>query len=398
METRARLPGILGRASRLHRFRLDTDPRRAGGAAALVGGFYGVWVARYLARHSVYDLPAIGSELLARGHGSSASIDALAPHAVAGGYDGQFALYAALDPSQAHHYIDEPSYRLGRILYPIVARLLAAGQPGAIPWTLLLVNIVAVVLGTFALALLLTRNGVSPGLALLYGCSPALFIAVDRDITEPLAYALVIAAVLAFDSERFLTSAALFGLAGLTRETTLLFPLALLALAAVGLGTRRRRPTELMLFASLAAAPYVWWRVALYIWLGHDPPPGAATLSWPPFSGLFGQSNQVALYEQLYAVVLPGLLVLAVAVLFLPRSKLWIALPLLLNAIVLIAFLPKLSYATFQSSGRITLGVVVAYLLCVPHLPVRIRPAAIIVPALLWFAPWDSFFPIAFLA
>src|SRR5262249_50772876 len=114
-------------------------------------------------------------------------------------------------------------------------------------------------------------------------------------------------------------------------------------------------------------------------------------------SGLFGQSNQVALYEQLYSVVLPGLLVLAALVLFLPRPKLPLALPLALNVLVLVVLLPKASYATFQSSGRITLAVVLAHLICPPHLPAAFPALAIILPAVLWLAPWDTFFPIAFI-
>lgn len=377
--------------------RLGSSRWRAGIVGLLAGALYGVWAIRYLMRHSIYDLAAVGTQLLAKGHGSSKPIDALAPHAISGGYDGQFSLYIALDPTHAHHYIDEPTYRLGRILYPLVARVLAGGQAGAIPWAFLLVNIAAVVLGTFGLALLLLRKSVSPWPALLFGCSPALFIAVDRDITEPLAYALVIAAVLAFDSGRFLTSGVVFGLAGITRETTLLFALALTCMVALGLGAKRRRPTDVMLFVGLAVGPYIWLRVALFAWLGKDPPPGAVSPTWLPFSGLFGQPNAVALYEQLYSVVLPGFLALAAILLLLARRKMAMALPLALNVLVLIVLLPKASYASFQSSGRITLGVVVAFVICLPHVPPKYRTAAIIVPALLWFAPWDTFFPIAFL-
>ena len=379
------------------RSRFASNTGRAGLVGLTAAVLYGIWAIRYLMRHSIYDLAAIGTQFLAQGQGSSTTIDALAPHAIEGGYDGQFALYIALDPAEAHHYIDTPTYRLSRILYPIAARVLAVGQAGAIPWMLLFINIGAVVFGSFALALLLVRRNVSPWLALLFGASPALWIAVDRDITEPLAYALVIGALLALDSQRWLTSGLIFGLAGLTRETTLLFPLALIIMAAWGLGVKRRRPDELMLFGALAFGPYIWLRVALYAWLGSDPPPGPPSLSWPPFSGLSGNAAQ-SQYEQLLAVVFPGFLALAAALLFLHGRRKWMILPLALNVLVLIVLLPEPSYATFQSSGRISLGVVVAFALCLPDLPNQRRTASVVAPALLWFTPWYDFFPIAFIS
>ena len=73
-------------------------------------------------------------------------------------------------------------------------------------------------------------------------------------------------------------------------------------------------------------------------------------------------------------------------------------LPLALNVLVLIVLLPEPSYATFQSSGRISLGVVVAFALCLPDLPNQRRTASVVAPALLWFTPWYDFFPIAFIS
>ena len=194
------------------------------------------------------------------------------------------------------------------------------------------------------------------------------------------AYALVIGTLLALDSQRWLTCGLLFGLAGITRETTLLFPLALIILAARGLGVKRRRPDELMLFGAIAFGPYIWVRITLYAWLGSDPPPGAPSFSWPPFSGLSGHAPQ-SQYEQLLAVVLPAFLALAAATLLLRGSRKWMILPLALNVLFLIVLLPESSYATFQSSGRISLGVVVAFAALCPELPVRHRTAAVVAPA-----------------
>src|SRR5690349_17648003 len=64
------------------------------------------------------------------------------------GYDGQFSYYIALDPATAPQLMDVPAYRLQRILLPILARMVALGQPALVPWALLLINFVALVVGT----------------------------------------------------------------------------------------------------------------------------------------------------------------------------------------------------------------------------------------------------------
>ena len=130
-------------------------------------------------------------------------------------------------------YIDEPPYRYSRILYPLTARAVALGQSDLIPVALLLLNLLAVGAGTLALAVLLRDRGLSPWYAAFYGLYPGLFVAVSHDLAEPLAYALARSAS-SPSSEPGPVAAALFALAGLARETTLLFPLALAAWPIVG--------------------------------------------------------------------------------------------------------------------------------------------------------------------
>lgn len=70
------------------------------------------------------------------------------------GYDGLYFYRYAMAPFSADRpygrkvgdvgvRVDIPSYRRGRAVYPLAAWILALGQPGAIPWTLILVNILA---------------------------------------------------------------------------------------------------------------------------------------------------------------------------------------------------------------------------------------------------------------
>ena len=67
------------------------------------------------------------------------------------GYDGQFAYWIARDPTPAvtGAYLDVPAYRYQRILYPLLAWALAAGQAALVPWTLVAVNLAAQLAGTW---------------------------------------------------------------------------------------------------------------------------------------------------------------------------------------------------------------------------------------------------------
>ena len=78
------------------------------------------------------------------------------------GYDGRFVLYIALAPFDAESYIDHPAYRYTRILYPLLARTVVLGTPGAIPWALLAINVLAASLLALVVALYLRRLGVCP--------------------------------------------------------------------------------------------------------------------------------------------------------------------------------------------------------------------------------------------
>ena len=65
------------------------------------------------------------------------------------GYDGQFYYRFALDPlsSERAAYgitIDSPAYRGQRILYPVLAHLLAFGRTTWVPWSMIIVNYLAI--------------------------------------------------------------------------------------------------------------------------------------------------------------------------------------------------------------------------------------------------------------
>ena len=297
------------------------------------------------------------------------------------GYDGQFCYYIALDPINARYYIDLPAYRYQRILYPMLARLLAFGQPGIIPYTLLLVNWLALGGGTLAVAAWLKRKGYTPSYALIYGLCAGLFSAFMRDLTEPLGFALVALAIYLYSfggRRRILWAGMVFGLSALARETGLVFA------GVYGLGLllegglpptferwRQRiasRWQPVLLFFVTSVAPLALYKVFLLLWLGT---PGLNPTLVPqviPLAGLFAywpwQGDQIM---QVIIAVIPALICLGVALRALTLRiwpvEVW---ALLLNIELFIFMLPKPDYVDINASPRLSIGVVLAALYCLP--------------------------------
>jgi hypothetical protein len=314
------------------------------------------------------------------------------------GYDGQFFLYIAQDPRGAVPYVDDAGYRYGRIVYPLLSRALALGRQGAIPLALVVVNLLAVAGGTWALAAWLRRRDCSPWLSLLFAAFPGIFICVRRDLSEVLAYSLSGLAVLVFDSQRvrrLAASSALFALAALTREGALVFALVWAAALLV-----ERRRLRAVLFAAGAFLPYVIYRlVFLRIWLGQVGIPKSLRPTLIPFAGIahyfpWGGDE----LEVVYSVLLPGTFCVGLAAYALYRGArepaVW---ALLANGIVFVVLLPSASYIQYKAAGRISASVVLALVLAIPALS-RVLPVTrtwMWAPVVAWFAPWFVLLPAA---
>ena len=340
---------------------------------------YGAWLVAFFGLgHDAMDFTFRSRSLLNQSHVSSIITPDARVTSDAGGYDSQFFYYLAVDPVNARYYMDADTYRYTRILYPMVARVLGLGRPGLIPYTLILVNWLALAGGTVALGAWLRRRGVAPWFALVYGLYPGLFFGLQRDLSEPLAYGLVALAVLLFDmaSSWLLPAAAVFALAALTRETTVLFSVlygASLLVRGQGIsdwGERvRGNWRRVLLFLAIALVPLAAWKAFLLVWLG---PQGDAGLQLTPlpFQGIWhwrGQVMTLELMDQIRSVLIPGVICGAVASVALARRSVGRDVVVLLAHVLLfVVFLQAASYANFSASGRLSTGVVLAALLCLP--------------------------------
>lgn len=322
------------------------------------------------------------------------------------GFDGQFAYFLAVDPVHARSYMDSPAYRYTRVLYPLTARVLALGRADWVPWTLIFVNLAMIAAGTAALAAWLRRRGASAWYAAVYGFYPGVFITLMRDTTEVMAYGLVAVAVYLFDrlppplagkaGGRIVPAAILFALAILTRETAAIFAIGYtLAVLASDRGAWRERLSQnwrrAALFVAIWAVPIALWKLFLKFWLGSfgldahiERVPFLGIASWFPWNA--GQVDEVRI------VVIPAVLcglVAAWAILRgMRRVETWL---LLANVLILVVLLERPAYNDISSSGRITVGVVLAAMLCVPYLAGRLKAwiwaaaALWLIPMLFWF-------------
>jgi hypothetical protein len=203
-------------------------------------------------------------------------------------YDGVYFYAIAIDPlasGRAHELIDFASYRYGHAGYGLLAWALSAGQEGAVPIVLVLINLAAIAGAGAAESVLARRLGFTPWAGLLVALSPGLLYAVTVDTSEPLGAALLALSLLAYLNRRWVVMALLMVALCLTKEIFVLIPIVLMGWT---LWRRRgdRRPAAAAL-ASLAAAPIVFalWQTYLFVRFDKWPLLSSPEIITTPFYG-----------------------------------------------------------------------------------------------------------------
>lgn len=365
-----------------------------------------MWGGAFLhSHHTIWAFVHVGSNFAARAPAGSPIRAGLDDASVTPtGYDGQFAYYLAVAPLEAACCTDAPAYRYGRVGLPLAAGAAGLGRPDLVPYALVGINLAAVAITVLVLASWLRRRGHSTWWALVYGFYPGVFQALQTDVNEPLAYALVAVAVYVLEfggRRRVLWAGLAFSAAALTRETTLLFP-AVYAVTELARNHGRARLNGAAL-ALLAAGPYVAYKAYLAVHFGSlgigFSAGGAEVAAWP-LAGLFSfDQSDPREWIQFVGEVLPGTMIAAAAVTRMIRgAPRWELLAYLVNYAALVLFLQRSSYFSYYDSGRVQTGVVLAAMLALPTLlgthgkswrwrgQLSVRPGLLAVACVLWFA------------
>jgi hypothetical protein len=352
--------------------------RRVAPVVLSVVAFYAVFITMRLKQYGVLWFVHLGSDFLSAAHSSHIIKPSLGAESTAG-YDGQYYFGLAADPAHAHDYMQgSAGIVYSRVLYPAVARAASFGSVTALPYAMLVINLLAVLAGTLAVALWLVKRGFSPWPALLYGLFPGLVFTTFRDLTEPLAFGLAALAVLAFDAARFrriVLSAILFALAVLTRET--IVPFALAGAAVLALDDQRLRPSgarwrswrRAVAFAVATCGPVLAWRLVVKLWLNEPTQEVGHERGWfLPLHGIWSWWPFDSQHWLIVITVTVPTLAAALGALFLLRRRRCVVLAglLLVNVLLYVVWLPRSVYIDDPAASRAAIGVVLAALYCLP--------------------------------
>jgi hypothetical protein len=204
-----------------------------------------------------------------------------------GGHDGKYFFIIANDPWHLHPedhaaFLDRPVYRSQRMLYPTIAGGFGLLPPGAIVWTLLLVNILALGVGATIAARLAMLCGSTPWLGLAVPLNLGLLFELWIDGSGIVAYVCCLAAVYAFVRADVRSASVLLALAALSREAMLAFAIGLVVLQWI----RTRRISWMLLWLPVAAT--IAWNAYLQIRLhGLPGTAGKLPIFGAPFVGMF---------------------------------------------------------------------------------------------------------------
>jgi len=247
----------------------------------VVAGVVGVLSAAFVAVRDVTHGGQLGSFALAGSTFVHPGDPADLPVRVAStGYDGQFYYRLALDPlthqvTQFHITLDNPSYRQQRIGLPVLAWVVREGARAPTSLALVLVNAAALVVLGYAGAHLAQQWNRSQWWGVALAVSPALVIALARDLTEPMATAGLVLGLLWWVRGQLWRAAGAFTVAVLCRETVLvlLFGMALWCVGQL-VGTRAPRRASAAKVAALCVPAVIeisWQFYMQHVWGGPLP-------------------------------------------------------------------------------------------------------------------------------
>jgi len=201
------------------------------------------------------------------------------------GADGQDFWVLATDPllidvAGVKPYLDRPAYRADRIGYPLVVAPWRVFGQEAVLWGLIVTNVVAAAIGTWAAARIATEVGLPERACLAFALCPGVAVATLLDTGDGVALVLILLAIMAVLRQRWGWAVAAGVAAVLTRETSVL---ALIGIAALGPALPRRWRAALV---GIPAAALAAWAIYVRLRLGGHRGGTATDVTWP-FLGFY---------------------------------------------------------------------------------------------------------------
>jgi hypothetical protein len=233
------------------------------------------------------------------------------------GHDGKFFFVQAhdpwiLDPEENAMVLDRPLYRSQRMLYPVLAGLGGVLSTAGVVWGLLVVNLLAMGFGTWAVARLAVEMGGSAWLGLTFTLNLGLISEMTISGAGVLSAGLAFLALLMVLKEQMTPAFTLLALAVLAREAMLIAA----AGSAFWLWRNSKRKDALLAFAIPAVVATVWG-MYLRLRIGFPAEPGQIQEFGWPFQG-FVQSFQTWVDDPFNLVV--GVSMLLLMILFTRRT------------------------------------------------------------------------------
>ena len=206
------------------------------------------------------------------------------------GHDGRFFYIAAhdpfiTDPVEYEELFHRPVYRAQRVLLPLLAAPALVAGEWALVWWMLVINVLAIVGGTYATARLALAVGLSPWFGLAFTLNPGIWAELNAGSAGALAWALAVGGVLMYLEGRDRSALGLLVSAVLAREAMLLV-VAGLAFDA----WRRNRRVPVWMSVPFVAA--FLWGLFVRIRLGEALWSSESEEFGIPLAGIIGAARQ----------------------------------------------------------------------------------------------------------
>jgi len=214
-------------------------------------------------------------------------------------YDGVYFYAIARDPfarGEAHLLIDRPAYRYGHAGYGWLGWIASAGRARFVPAALLALGLAGAAVAAFVASVLAAEIRRSPWWGLVAAFSPGVVYAVTADVSEPVALAAILLALLAWHRRRWGWAAIGLAAGCLIKEPLLLFPVGLAVWEVIRF-LRGDRPADLVKrAAALVIGPILFgvWFLYLEGRFGVFPFQQGRDLLSAPFAGWIDTFHRAA--------------------------------------------------------------------------------------------------------